>query len=211
MQLEEIRRDYKHAKLDENNILSNPIHQFSKWMNEALNANLKDATAMSLVSMGTNGFPQSRIVLLKDFGENGFTFFTNYNSEKGQSIKKDNRVSLHFFWSELERQIRISGLATKTDNKTSERYFHTRPQKSQIAAAVSAQSSVIPSRKFLETKYNELAEKLHGEHPELPMYWGGYVVQPVLFEFWQGRDSRLHDRITYKKQAENWEIKRLAP
>lgn len=211
MDLEEIRRDYKHAELNEDNIHTNPIEQFSKWMDEALAANIPDATAMSLVSIGSNGFPQSRIVLLKDFGESGFTFFSNYKSEKGKAITNYNKVSLHFYWSELERQIRISGLVTKTDIETSKKYFHSRPQKSQLAAVISEQSMLIPSREFLELKFNELSEKLNGSNPAFPINWGGYVVSPVYFEFWQGRESRLHDRIIYGKDGQDWTIKRLAP
>lgn len=211
MHLEEIRRDYKHAELNEDNIHQNPLKQFTKWMDETLKANIQDATAMSLVSIGTDGFPQSRIVLLKDFGESGFTFFTNYNSEKGKAIEKNNKISLHFFWPELERQIRISGYAEKTDLETSKEYFHSRPQKSQVAASVSEQSSVVSSRQDLESRFNHLSQKLNGKNPEFPKSWGGYLVTPIKFEFWQGRESRLHDRIVYEKDAEDWTSKRLAP
>lgn len=211
MQLEEIRRDYKHSELKEENIHKNPIKQFRKWMNEALDVNSKDVTAMSLVSIDANGFPQSRIVLLKDYGENGFTFFTNYNSEKGKAIENNGKVSLHFYWSELERQVRISGVASKTSRVISKKYFHSRPQPSQIAAVISEQSAVIPSREFLENNFNELAKKLNGANPNCPENWGGYLVEPIKIEFWQGRESRLHDRIIYTKNEDNWEIKRLAP
>ncbi len=211
MQLEEIRRDYNHDELNENITHKNPFEQFNKWMDEALSGNIGDATAMALGSVGPDGFPQSRIVLLKDFGEGGFTFFTNYNSDKGKAIEKNNKVSLHFFWSELERQIRISGYAKKTDINISKKYFHSRPQKSQIAASISEQSVVVPTREYLEKKFNELLEKLNGKNPELPKSWGGYIVSPVKFEFWQGRESRLHDRIVYEKDDGNWKIKRLAP
>lgn len=211
MQLEEIRRDYKHAELNEDNIHKNPLEQFTKWMDEVLDAKIKDATAMSLVSVEPNGFPQSRIVLLKDFGETGFTFFTNYKSEKGNTIEKNNKVSLHFYWPELERQIRISGYAEKIDIKTSKIYFHSRPQKSQVAASISEQSSVVTSREYLEMKFNELSENLKGKNPEFPNNWGGYRVSPVKYEFWQGRESRLHDRVVYEKDEVNWVIKRLAP
>lgn len=211
MHLEKIRRDYKHAELNEENVCRNPLEQFTKWMDEALAVNIPDATAMSLVSSGLDGFPQSRIVLLKDFGESGFTFFTNYNSEKGKAIEKNNKISLHFFWPELERQIRISGYAEKTNIETSKEYFHSRPQKSQVAASISEQSSVVSSRQDLESEFNQLSQKLSGKNPEFPKNWGGYLVIPIKFEFWQGRESRLHDRIVYDKDAESWAIKRLAP
>ncbi len=211
MQLEDIRRDYKHAELNEENSSKTPIQQFRTWMDNALEANITDATAMSLVSVGDDGFPQSRIVLLKDYDENGFTFFTNYNSQKGKAIEKDAKVSLHFYWSEMERQIRISGIASKTNTEVSKKYFHSRPQQSQIAAAISEQSSVVPSRKFLENAFTKLSKQLEGENPDCPSSWGGYKVTPVKFEFWQGRENRLHDRIVYEKIGNRWTIKRLAP
>lgn len=211
MELEDIRRDYKQAELSEASLENNPFIQFSQWMNQALKADIHDATAMSLINSGTDGFPQSRIVLLKDFDESGFTFFTNYNSEKAKGIAKDARVSLHFYWSELERQIRISGFASKTKSSTSKKYFHSRPQQSQIAAVISLQSSIISSRQNLENAFNKLANELNGANPEYPPNWGGYFVKPIKFEFWQGRESRLHDRIVYEKTDDNWSIKRLAP
>uniref|UniRef100_UPI00321786DB pyridoxamine 5'-phosphate oxidase n=1 Tax=uncultured Draconibacterium sp. TaxID=1573823 RepID=UPI00321786DB len=211
MQLNNIRRDYNQAELNENSIEHHPVKQFEKWMNQALSVKIQDATAMSLVTVGDDGFPQSRIVLLKDFGKNGFTFFTNYYSDKGKAISANPKVGLHFFWPELERQIRISGTAVKTTSQISKEYFHSRPQKSQIAAFISEQSSIVPSREFLENKFTELAHHLDGNNPEYPDNWGGYLVNPVKFEFWQGRESRLHDRIVYEKNKENWIIKRLAP
>jgi len=211
MQLDNIRRDYKHAELNETSIETNPIQQFRIWLNEAISADIPDATAMSFVSVGEDGFPQSRIVLLKDFSENGFAFFTNYNSEKGKAIKLNPKVSLHFFWHELERQVRITGIAGKTSKEISKVYFHSRPQKSQIAAVISNQSSVVPSRNFLENKFNQLLNELKDQNPVYPKNWGGYMVKPIKFEFWQGRESRLHDRIVYEKENDNWHLKRLAP
>lgn len=211
MQLEDIRRDYKHAELNEKNCSKNPIELFRLWMKNALEASIPDATAMSLVSIGKDGFPQSRIVLLKDYDKNSFTFFTNYNSQKGKAIEKNAKVSLHFYWAELERQVRISGFAGKTNTEVSQKYFYSRPQLSQIAAVVSNQSSEVPSRAFLENSFNELSQKLNGENPDFPANWGGYLITPVKFEFWQGRESRLHDRIVYEKDGKNWMKKRLAP
>ena len=211
MQLDEIRRDYKYTRLDENNISEKPIELFRKWMNDALSLKIQDATAMSLVTAGTDGFPHSRIVLLKDYDENGFTFFTNYNSDKGKSIAQNPKVSLHFYWSGLERQIRILGYAEKTTTEISRSYFESRPQSSQMAAIVSEQSSVIPSREFLQKRFRDLENKLQGNKLECPETWGGYRVKPVKFEFWQGRESRLHDRIIYEGNDKNWKISRLAP
>ncbi|RIJ45868.1 pyridoxamine 5'-phosphate oxidase [Maribellus luteus] len=211
MKLDSIRRDYKKAALTKKEAAPDPIHFFSQWMNEALALELPDATSMALTTVGEDGFPQSRIVLLKDFGNEGFTFFTNYHSEKGRAIAQNPKVSLHFFWAELERQIRITGMAEKTGEEVSEQYFHSRPLDSQIAAAVSAQSTEVPSRAYLEEKFAEMKNRLDGADPKRPEHWGGYWVHPLKFEFWQGRANRLHDRLVYEKQAENWIIKRLAP
>ncbi|MCK3683302.1 pyridoxamine 5'-phosphate oxidase [Maribellus sp. YY47] len=211
MKLDSIRRDYKRASLTKKDLITDPTEFFSKWMHEALSAGLRDATSMALSTVGEDGFPQSRIVLLKDFNSDGFTFFTNYQSEKGRAISLNPKISLHFFWPELERQVRISGIAEKTPVQASEQYFHSRPLDSQIAAAVSAQSSEVPSRDYLEEKFSNLKNQLKGNDPERPEHWGGYLVRPVKFEFWQGRENRLHDRMVYEKQADNWIIKRLAP
>jgi pyridoxamine 5'-phosphate oxidase len=211
MQLDHIRRDYRKAELDESTIDKNPFKQFKTWINEAITLNIADVTAMSLISIGRDGFPQSRIVLLKDFSENGFTFFTNYNSQKGKAIDFNPKVGLHFFWADLERQIRITGTASKTSEEVSKGYFHSRPHKSQVAAVLSDQSSVIPSRYSLENNFNKLITELKGSHPTYPKNWGGYLVKPIKFEFWQGRESRLHDRIVFEKSEKDWQIKRLAP
>ena len=211
MKLDSIRTEYKYAGLSEINIAQNPFSQFEIWMNEALKARVNEPTAMSVATLGIDGFPDSRIVLLKDFDENCFTFFTNYTSNKGKSIAKNPVVGLHFFWSELERQIRISGFAEKTSNSISDKYFYSRPVLSQIAAIVSTQSSKIDSREYLDSQFKTLKEKYNSENIKRPENWGGYLVKPVKFEFWQGRESRLHDRILYEKDNGNWLISRLAP
>ena len=211
MKLDSIRTEYKYAGLSEINIAQNPFSQFEIWMNEALKARVNEPTAMSVATLGIDGFPDSRIVLLKDFNENGFTFFTNYNSNKGKSIAKNPVVGLHFFWPELERQIRISGFAEKTSDSISDKYFYSRPVLSQIAAIVSTQSSKIDSREYLDSQFKTLKEKYNSENIKRPENWGGYLVKPVKFEFWQGRESRLHDRILYEKENGNWLISRLAP
>lgn len=211
MKLDSIRRDYKLASLTKKDLNPNPFEFFSQWMNEAIVSGLRDATSMALSTIGTDGFPQSRIVLLKAFNHEGFTFFTNYHSEKGTSISHNPKVCLHFFWPELERQIRITGTAEKTSEQISEKYFHSRPLDSQIAAAISDQSAEVPSRSYLEKKFSELKNQLNEKDPDRPEHWGGYLVRPVKLEFWQGRENRLHDRIVYEKKADNWIIKRLAP
>ena len=211
MKLHSIRSEYKYAELNENSIEISPYIQFEHWLNDALKAKVNEPTAMSLVTLGVDGFPDSRIVLLKDYGENGFTFFTNYSSNKGKSIEKNPAVGLHFFWPELERQIRISGFAEKTSEAVSDQYFNSRPLLSQIAAIVSKQSSKIQSRKILENSFDKEKEKFGDEKIKRPENWGGFIVKPVKFEFWQGRESRLHDRILFEKAEEKWIISRLAP
>lgn len=211
MKLDSIRTEYKYAGLSEINIAQNPFSQFEIWMNEALKARVNEPTAMSVATLGIDGFPDSRIVLLKDFNENGFTFFTNYTSKKGNSITKNPVVGLHFFWPELERQIRISGFAEKTSDSISDKYFYSRPVLSQIAAIVSTQSSKIASREYLDYQFKTFKETYNSENIKRPENWGGYLVKPVKFEFWQGRESRLHDRILYEKDNGNWLISRLAP
>ena len=211
MKLDSIRRDYKYAALNESDVDADPIKQFGKWITAALRAEVNEATAMALSTVNADGLPQSRIVLLKDFNEQGFTFFTNYQSEKGRAIAHHPAVSLHFFWPELERQIRISGLAEKTSDEVSSSYFLSRPVLSQIAAIASDQSQKIPSRNFLEKRFEQLKEEALMHPLTWPKYWGGYVVKPLKIEFWQGRESRLHDRILYEKKDESWTISRLAP
>lgn len=211
MKLHSIRTEYKYAELTENSIDKNPLLQFEHWLNDAISAKVNEPTAMSVVTFGIDGFPDSRMVLLKDYNENGFTFFTNYNSNKGKAMKKKPAVGLHFFWPELERQIRISGFAEKTSEEISDRYFSSRPVLSQIAAVVSNQSSKIPSRDFLQNQFDNLKNEITGENLKRPANWGGFVVKPVKFEFWQGRENRLHDRILYENENGSWIISRLAP
>ena len=211
MKLDAIRREYKFAELSRKSINKNPLLQFEIWINEAIVAKVNEPTAMSVATIGLDGFPQSRIVLLKDYDENGFTFFTNYSSEKGKSIQKNPLIGIHFFWPELERQIRISGVAIKTSEKISDNYFQSRPVTSQIATIVSNQSNEIPSRKYLENRFLEMQNHLVEKNPKRPELWGGYLVKPEKYEFWQGRENRLHDRILYEKKDERWDFKRLAP
>jgi pyridoxamine 5'-phosphate oxidase len=211
MELNSLRDEYTYSGLNQESVEKDPFEQFQKWMDEALHARIKYPSAMSVSTIGTDGFPRSRIVLLKYFDNGGFTFFTNYESEKGNSLEANNAAGLHFFWPELERQIIIAGYCEKTDSALSEEYFNTRPLESRISAWASPQSREVPSREYLETQYNEYEKKFENKKIPLPPFWGGYRVVPDKFEFWQGRVNRLHDRILYEKSSNDWIIKRLAP
>lgn len=211
MKIDSVRKEYKMCELSEKEINNNPIQQFDLWLNEAIKAKVEEPTAMSVITLGTDGFPQSRIVLLKFFDEKGFVFFTNYNSEKGVSIKKNPAVGLHFFWPELERQVRISGIAEKSDSKISDKYFFSRPFLSQISATISEQSKEIPTREYLENLFEKFKKEIKNKDPQRPENWGGYLIKPIKIEFWQGRENRIHDRILYERQNEKWIFKRLAP
>ncbi|WP_347838129.1 pyridoxamine 5'-phosphate oxidase [uncultured Draconibacterium sp.] len=211
MELNKIRREYRYSALTRRNATAHPADQFRIWLNEARQANVNDFSAMNLITCSPGEFPQSRIVLLKDYNKNGFTFFSNYTSAKAKAMELNNKVGLHFFWPELERQIRIEGLAEKTPRQVSEDYFKSRPLDSQIAACASNQSSEIDSRETLEKQYQKVKDLLAGQTPECPENWGGYFVRPVRIEFWQGRENRLHDRLVYEHNENGWKIKRLSP
>lgn len=210
MNINSLRKEYKSRLLHRKSVENTPFKQFEIWLNEAINSEIPDPTAMSVSTLSENGFPQSRIVLLKFLDENGFVFFTNYKSQKGKSLEKNTGTSLLFFWPDLERQVRIEGFTAKTSQELSEKYFHSRPLESRIGAWASKQSDEIPNRKHLEERYESLKEKF-GFAPPFPDFWGGYRVTPVKIEFWQGRENRLHDRILYEKVNDTWTIKRLAP
>ncbi|TVR78644.1 MAG: pyridoxamine 5'-phosphate oxidase [Chitinophagaceae bacterium] len=206
------RIDYGKDSLSENNIPSNPIDLFKKWFIEAAEKKIKDANAMAVSTVNANGKPSSRIVLLRNFDENGFVFFTNYNSRKGKEIDVNKSVCLLFFWAELERQVRIEGIIRKQTEKDSDDYFNTRPKESQISAWASPQSQKVEDRNFLENKHNEYKEKFESSRVPRPEFWGGYIVIPESIEFWQGRSGRLHDRICFEKTSMNeWSKSRLAP
>lgn len=211
MNIDKIRKEYTLHALEDSNIDSDPIRFFGNWLVNAIESNVTEPTAMAVSTIGTDGYPQSRIVLLKSFSTEGFSFFTNYLSQKGRSLEKNNRASLLFFWPELQRQVRITGNVSKVSQNISEEYFSTRPRGSQIGAWASEQSEVVPSREFLESKFRDFEKSFEGKEVPIPQTWGGYIVKPLRIEFWQGRESRLHDRIVYNLSEIGWKISRLAP
>lgn len=209
--LADLRRDYILQSLDENNVSPDAILQFTSWWNEVIDSRITEANAMVLATADEQGIPSARIVLLKGFSEAGFVFFTNYQSKKGRDLAVNPVASLVFFWKELERQVRITGIVVKLNDEANDAYFNSRPVASRLGATVSAQSTVIKNRKEIEDKMFE-AEQLFLEQPvPRPEYWGGYLVKPEQIEFWQGRPSRLHDRIRYTKTEGDWKIERLSP
>lgn len=208
----DIRKEYKLQTLAENDVLKDPIAQFDKWWQEAVHADIDEVNAMTLATASADGMPDARIVLLKGFDTKGFSFFTNYNSSKGHQLLENPRATLVFFWKELERQVRISGLVSLVSEKISEEYFNSRPEGSRLGAWASPQSEVIENREWLEDNEKKLREEWNGTSVTRPPHWGGYLVKPVRMEFWQGRPSRLHDRILFSLQTNGqWKIQRLAP
>jgi pyridoxamine-phosphate oxidase len=197
--------------LSEKNANKNPFKQFSVWYQSALRTGFLHPDAMTLATSDKNGKPSARIVLLKSFDESGFVFFTNYKSRKGDELIKNSHASLVFYWDKIDKQVRIEGTTEKVSLKESEEYFHSRPRGSQIGALASAQSNIIENRDVLENKFKELEKKYEGKEIPLPDNWGGFRLIPDYFEFWQSRENRLHDRIAYFKEADKWNIKRLAP
>lgn len=209
--LQNLRQDYRSAELSVADVDRDPIEQFAKWFKDALNAKLYEPNVMTLATADRSGRPSARIVLLKGFDQNGFTFYTNYNSAKGKEMEENPQACMVFFWAELERQVRIEGRVSKVSAEVSDQYFHSRPAGSQIGASASPQSTVIESRELLEEKVKELTQKYKDIEIPRPEHWGGYIVEPSHIEFWQGRPSRLHDRISYELVDGNWTINRLAP
>ena len=208
----EIRKEYSHKTLVESEIDPNPIKQFNTWWQDALEAKIVEVNAMTVATASADGVPSARTMLLKGFSERGFVFFTNYNSFKGQQLSENPKACLVFFWKELERQVRITGIVQKTSNEESNAYFQSRPKASQVSAIASPQSQVIESRKWLDDYYANQLEQLANANIERPLHWGGFIVRPVIIEFWQGRPGRLHDRIQYSISDDgSWKIERLAP
>ena len=209
--ISEIRRDYKLKTLDESSVVSDAIQQFEQWWKEAVDSKIDEVNAMTLATSDANAVPSARIVLLKGFSKEGFVFYSNYLSHKGQQLKDNPIACLVFFWKELERQVRISGAVEKVSEQESDDYFKSRPAASKAGAWASPQSSVIESRKSLENNFFKVQEQYPDNNIPRPAYWGGYIVKPINIEFWQGRASRLHDRLMYTKKEAGWIIERLAP
>ncbi|MEY4094979.1 MAG: Pyridoxine/pyridoxamine 5-phosphate oxidase [Acidobacteriota bacterium] len=210
--LADLRRDYASRALDEHDADPNPMRQFSIWFDEALRSQLLDTNAMTLATASASGEPAARIVLLKGADDAGFVFYTNYDSHKGRDLTENPRACLLLFWAELERQVRITGSVSRTSREESEAYFHSRPIESQIGATISRQSRAVADRSEIEARYAAVAATLADGKVPLPSNWGGYRVAPHTIEFWQGRKSRLHDRLLYSKQADgSWSRARLEP
>ena len=210
MNLHNIRQDYSSQSLNEEDCTAQPLEQFQRWLSEAIQAKVNEPTAMNLATVGDNGRPQARIVLLKEVAAEGLVFFSNYQSRKGRAMVHNPYAAVTFFWPELERQVRIEGIVQQLNNTDSDAYFKTRPYTSRIGAWASQQSEVISSKLELMTRATKFAAKYLLAVPR-PPHWGGYVLIPDQFEFWQGRPSRLHDRIQYIWQNDNWIRQRLAP
>jgi pyridoxamine 5'-phosphate oxidase len=210
-EISDIRKDYTQKELDENNTEANPFDQFDIWFKEMLDSKLPEPTAVTLATATKDGKPSARVLLLKGYNKDGFIFYTNYGSRKGKEIEENNSGALLFFWPELEREIRIEGYIEKVSQKASEDYFKTRPYKSRVGAWASKQSSVIPGRSEIIKKFFKYLLKFHSKNIPLPNFWGGYILKPEVFEFWQGRANRLHDRIRYRKENSQWIKERLSP
>ncbi|MFC6859702.1 pyridoxamine 5'-phosphate oxidase [Zunongwangia atlantica] len=210
--LQDYRQSYEKSELLESTISDNPFELFEQWFNETeAEGGSGEVNAMTMATIGLDGFPKSRVVLLKSYNADGFIFYTNFNSEKGKAIDANPLVCLSFFWPSTERQVIIKGLVQKVDTKTATKYYHSRPRGSQLGAWASPQSDEISSREVLENNLAEVEQKYEGQEVPKPEHWGGYIVQPVSMEFWQGRENRLHDRIAYEKEDAKWTSKRLAP
>ncbi len=207
-----IRKNYSQKKLSEKKVTEDPVQQFEKWWKQAVASKIVEPNAMTLATASPDGVPSARIVLLKGFSQEGFVFFTNYYSFKGQQLAENPKACLVFFWKELERQVRITGLVQRINEQASDDYFYSRPAGSQLGAIASPQSQVIESREWLDKHYKELKKQFKKEKLKRPANWGGFVVKPVIMEFWQGRPSRLHDRLQYTMDASGgWKLERLAP
>ncbi len=212
MDFKAIRREYLKGGLDNNDLTTNPLELFARWMQEAIDMGLPDANAMTVATVGRDGQPSQRIVLLKGIDDKGFTFFTNYDSRKAREISCNSKVSLHFPWHAIERQVAIGGVVEKVMTDESLQYFLSRPRESQLAAWASAQSRPLASKEVLLQQFDAISRKFEQGEIPLPEFWGGYRVRPQQIEFWQGGQHRLHDRFEYTLQAgEQWNVERLAP
>lgn len=206
-----LRKEYSQRALDESHMAADPMQQFKVWLSEAIASQLVEPNAMLLATSTREGSPSVRAVLLKEYDDRGLVFFTNYQSKKGRDLDENPKAALLFYWAELERQIRIEGQVEKVSRQESELYFGKRPRKAQIGAAASVQSAVLAQRSVLEAEAQRLEKLWEGQAVPCPEQWGGYLVRPNLYEFWQGRESRLHDRIVYRQDKGSWKLERLAP
>ena len=212
MDLNNLRKDYHWGSLEEDKVNSDPMVQFAEWYRQYTTFDVPDSTAMIVSTISEDGFPRTRVVLLKEVLEEAFVFYTNYHSQKGRAIADNDKVALLFFWPEMERQIRVVGTAKRLNDEKSAAYFNKRPFESRVSAIISPQSEVVPNREYLENKFFDFLQTHPEEEPlEKPPYWGGIEVEPIEMEFWQGRISRLHDRLRYKKEQDGWKLERLAP
>ncbi len=207
----DLRREYAVESLLEKDVEQDPVDQFSKWWQQAVKAEIDEVNAMVVSTASADGMPAARVMLLKDYSKEGFVFFTNYKSYKGMHLEENPKACLVFFWKELERQVRITGLVSKLPGESSDEYYFSRPKGSQLGAWASPQSTVIPGREWLDEHYKEVSENFSNKELTRPPHWGGFLVKPVIIEFWQGRPSRLHDRIQYTLENGEWKIERLAP
>jgi pyridoxamine 5'-phosphate oxidase len=211
MSIAGLRKEYMHSSLSESDVDPDPIKQFGKWFDEALKAQVPEANAMSVATVGAEGRPSSRILLIKEFDQRGFVWFTNYASRKGRELEGNPYAALLFHWIELERQVRIEGKVEKISAEESDAYYNSRPLLSRLGAIASDQSRPVANREALEARFEEV-KKQYGDHPVKPVHWGGYRLVPDSIEFWQGRSSRLHDRVCYTRHdGQAWQIQRLQP
>ncbi|HOY50293.1 MAG TPA: pyridoxamine 5'-phosphate oxidase [Prolixibacteraceae bacterium] len=211
MHLDAIREEYGRGILRRRDLTEVPGALFVRWLEEAIAAGVAEPTAMVVSTIGERGFPESRVVLLKSFDGEGFVFYTGYRSQKGKALSAEPRAALLFFWPELQRQVRITGVAEKVSREASEAYFRSRPVSSQLGALASEQSAVIPSRAWLENRYRDLERQYAASDIPVPLHWGGFRVLPAEMEFWQGRENRLHDRFRYTRHGLGWKTDRLSP
>ena len=209
--INKLRHDFMKMSLEENNVAVNAIVQFESWFRQAVEGNAHEPNAFVLSTVGADQRPSARIVLLRDFDETGFVFYTNYNSRKSREIEANPFASMTFFWPELERQVRVEGKLMKQSAAASDSYFNARPRSSQLGAWASPQSDSLPSRSVLDTALAEMEKRFEGKPVPRPEWWGGFVLQPDKIEFWQGRPNRLHDRLLYERAGFEWKISRLAP